>query len=553
MMVKGRFFILITIGVFSALFLWNSVQNGYFFRETVKKNELEFHLIKDEKPFVVIVPSYNNEEYVEKNLSSILEQEYQNYRVIFIDDSSSDKTIEKALQVIENHSAEDIVTLIRNQENYKALYNLYYTIQALSDDTIVFIVDGDDWLAHPRVLKELNRYYSNPDVWLAYGQYITYPKYEKGKTGPLNAKIRSIRGQHTFPQLRTFYAGLFKKIQLRDLLYQGDFFKTSSDLAVIFPLWEMAREHAVFIPDVLYVYNRESPMNDDKIHRQSQEFFDRYIRALPSYHVIDLFQSESVLNDDVALIVFSEDRPLQLLSFLESLEKQDQVFSPIHIFYTASGEDYKRGYEIVKEIDQKNTVFHEWSGEKEFLEILKGVESNYITFGKDTLVVNHEIPMNKVLSMLEKTGAYGAYFDLGLNISTTPSKVISAGDGFFVFDFSLGREQWRHCNRFDMALYRKNTILSYINKIHFNTILEFEEKWKKCKNLRQIGLFYRQSIAVNIPFQITKVDTNKKTFLYSEEELNDRLLEGYKIDITPIRDLEIRSSEIEFYPHFLMR
>lgn len=552
-MVKGRFFIFISLGVFSALFLWNSVQNGYSFRESGKKKEIDFHLIKEEKPIVVIVPSYNNEEYVEKNLTSILEQEYKNYRVLFIDDCSSDRTVEKALEVIESHSAEDIVTLVRNQENYKALYNLYYTIQALSDETIVFIVDGDDWLAHSRVLKELNRYYSNPDVWIAYGQYVTYPKYEKGKTGPLNANLRTIRGQNTFPQLRSFYAGLFKKIQLKDLLYQGDFFKTSSDLAVIFPLWEMARGHAVFIPDVLYVYNRESPMNDDKIHKQSQEFFDRYIRALPPYDVLGVFQSESLLNDDVALIVFSEDRPLQLLSFLESLEKQDQVFSPIHIFYTASGEDYKKGYEIVKEIDQKNSFFHEWRGEKEFLEILTGIESNYITFGKDTLVVNQEIPMSKVLAALEKTGAYGVYFDLGLNISHTPLKVLSAGDGFFVWDFSLGEEQWRYCNRFDMALYRKSTIFSFMNKIHFTTMSEFEEKWKRCKNLRQIGLFYRHSIAVNIPFQITKVDTNEKTFLYSEEELNDRLLEGYKIDIAPISSLKITTSEIEFYPHFLKR
>ncbi len=553
MMVKGRFFFFIAIGVFAALFLWNAVQNGYSFRETEKKKELEFHLIKDEKPFVIIVPSYNNEDYVEKNLSSILEQEYQNYKVIFIDDCSTDKTAERAIEVVESYSAQDIVTFIRNQENYKALYNLYYTIQALRDETIVFVLDGDDWLAHSRVLKELNRYYSNPDIWLAYGQYVTYPKYEKGKTAPISEKMRSIRGQNTFPQLRTFYAGLFKKIKLKDLLYQGDFFKTSSDLAIIFPLWEMAREHAVFIPDVLYVYNRESPMNDDKIHRQSQEFFDRYIRSLPPYSGIDVYQSESDFNDDVALIVFSEDRPLQLLGFLESLEKEDQIFSPIHIFYTASGEDYEKGYQIVKEIDEKEIIFHPWQGEKEFLEILHKIESSYITFAKDTLVVNQEIPMKEVLSHFEKTGAYGVYFDLGLNISEIPSKVLSAGDGFFVWDFSLGTREWKYCNRFDMALYRKNTIMPFITKIHFKTISEFEEKWKKCKNLRQIGLFYRHSLAVNIPFQITKVDTNEKTFLYSEEELNDRLLEGYKIDIAPLSNLEITSPEIEFYPHFLKR
>ena len=36
-----------------------------------------------EKPFVIVVPSYNNEKYCEQNLLSILGQEYQNFRVIY--------------------------------------------------------------------------------------------------------------------------------------------------------------------------------------------------------------------------------------------------------------------------------------------------------------------------------------------------------------------------------------------------------------------------------------------------------------------------------------
>ena len=260
-MIKAKVFFLLTLGIFVSLFLWNVIGSGGAFGMVSFKKNLEFRLTNEEKPFVIIIPSYNNEEYVEKNLSSVLDQEYKNYRVLFIDDCSTDDTIKKALACIECFDVKDKVTMLSNPENYKALYNLYYTIQSLPDDVIVVILDGDDWFAHPRVLRELNRYYADSNVWMSYGQYITYPKYEKGKIIPLNTKKRSLRRQSLLPQIRSFYASLFKQIKLKDFLYNGEFFKTSWDLAITFPLWEMARGHSVFIPDVLYVYNIICPFN----------------------------------------------------------------------------------------------------------------------------------------------------------------------------------------------------------------------------------------------------------------------------------------------------
>jgi cellulose synthase/poly-beta-1,6-N-acetylglucosamine synthase-like glycosyltransferase len=45
-------------------------------------------------PFCIIVPSYNNakSEIYLRNLDSIFMQDYKNYRVVYIDDKSPDKT-----------------------------------------------------------------------------------------------------------------------------------------------------------------------------------------------------------------------------------------------------------------------------------------------------------------------------------------------------------------------------------------------------------------------------------------------------------------------------
>jgi cellulose synthase/poly-beta-1,6-N-acetylglucosamine synthase-like glycosyltransferase len=135
-------------------------------------------LIKEEKPFVVVIPSYNNELYVQRNLESVFFQEYKNYRVIYIDDCSTDKTYEKASQIAEGISVK--IQIIRNKTNKKALHNLFDVIHSLRDDEIVLLLDGDDWLSHTNVLRELNCYYNDPNVWLTYGQYVTYPDYEIG-------------------------------------------------------------------------------------------------------------------------------------------------------------------------------------------------------------------------------------------------------------------------------------------------------------------------------------------------------------------------------------
>ena len=256
---------------------------------------IDVRLVKDKKPFVVIIPSYNNESYVEKNLESVLSQKYDNYRVIYIDDASTDLTYSKAIEFIEACGASKRVEVKHNEINQKALANLYFAIHSCKDDEICILLDGDDFLANDNVLNELNRYYNDPNVWLTYGQYVTYPAFEKGicreplfklylKYGNLRkVGLFSKPTDWFFSHLRTFYAGLFKQIRIEDLKYEGQFFSSAWDLAMLFPMVEMAREHAVFIPTILYVYNRETPLNDDKLRKEEQYRLNLYIRSLSPY------------------------------------------------------------------------------------------------------------------------------------------------------------------------------------------------------------------------------------------------------------------------------
>jgi glycosyltransferase involved in cell wall biosynthesis len=248
-----------------------------------------------EKAFVIVVPSYNNTSYCEQNILSILHQQYENYRVIFIDDASKDDTFDKVKALVDRSSKKDKVTLIKNAKNQGSLKNLYNAIHSCKDQEIIVRVDGDDQLAQPFVLKKLNKVYADSNIWMTYGNYLDYPTY-KQKPQLCQKFPKSVLRTHRFRQykwvtshLHTFYAGLFKKISPEHLSKDGEFLPVAGDVAIILPMLEMAANHFQFIEDILYLYNRTNPLSDHLNNRLVlQNSYDRYVRSLPSYQPLEL-------------------------------------------------------------------------------------------------------------------------------------------------------------------------------------------------------------------------------------------------------------------------
>lgn len=268
-----------------------------------------------EKPIVIVTPSYNNVNWLESNLTSIITQKYTNYRVIYINDCSKDDTaasVEKFLQKhlidyrfirFDDSFSDDIsevvdqfaklvnrehhfFTLITNANRCGALANLYRGIHSCKDHEIVATVDGDDWLYHDEVLKQLNEIYSSGDVWFTHGTLMEYPwgNVTWSEDVPPEIIAQSSFRQFKCPShLRTFYAWLFKKIELEDFLYKGKFFTMAWDMAIMYPICEMAKERHVFITQVNYVYNMANNLNDNKVDPQLQNDLDKFIRNKQQY------------------------------------------------------------------------------------------------------------------------------------------------------------------------------------------------------------------------------------------------------------------------------
>src|ERR1022692_3945402 len=94
-----------------------------------------------QKKFCIVIPSHNNELYCEKNLESVLKQNYSNYRTIYTDDCSSDKTVEKVEEIINKSTKSKYFTIVKNKERLGAMENLYNMIHSCNDDEIIITLD----------------------------------------------------------------------------------------------------------------------------------------------------------------------------------------------------------------------------------------------------------------------------------------------------------------------------------------------------------------------------------------------------------------------------
>ncbi len=260
----------------------------------------------EEKFIVVITASYNNARYYKQNIDSVMDQEYENYHLIYVDDCSTDGTYNLVKTYIESIGAADRVTLIKNDTRIGAMANQYHAIHQCPDRAIIAIVDGDDRLANSKVFDCLNKKYSKKEekIWLTYGQFRVEPGGQIGWCRPIPLEYvqrNAFRDyKHNLSHLRTFYAGLFKQIKKEDLMLNGSFLQMCADNGAMFPMAEMAREHMCFIPDVLLVWNGHNELNDHKTVRGLQRQLDLVVRSLPRYEKIESPFLASLKDDEEA-------------------------------------------------------------------------------------------------------------------------------------------------------------------------------------------------------------------------------------------------------------
>ena len=246
-----------------------------------------------QKHFTIIIPTYNSEKWTKRNFASALKQKYENYDIVFINDSSTDNTGQTAEETYKElkQVTEANVKIIHNEENKKALYNIHNAVENSKLGTTIVTLDGDDWLIDENVLSYLNDIYKNNTVRMTAGTYIE--NYGGTVQRPYTADNfwnSNIRFEPwSISHLRTFRRELFMKIKKEDMLdNDGEFYKFTFDRVMMYPMIEMAwKEHFAPVNKILYVYNRTNPLSVDRIHRREQLRIENEVKNKKPYDRID--------------------------------------------------------------------------------------------------------------------------------------------------------------------------------------------------------------------------------------------------------------------------
>lgn len=134
-------------------------------------------LIEQNFKIGIIIPNYNYEHTIEKCLNSVLNQTYKNYQIIFVDDMSTDNSVEVAEKTYKKYLYDtykkyddsnlmekmDIIQLKQKRYNGGARNEAYLYLD--DDVDYIYYIDSDDWLYDENVLGEINkRLQKKPDV-----------------------------------------------------------------------------------------------------------------------------------------------------------------------------------------------------------------------------------------------------------------------------------------------------------------------------------------------------------------------------------------------------
>ncbi|MEX0849097.1 MAG: hypothetical protein WD055_02615 [Candidatus Dependentiae bacterium] len=270
-------------------------------------------------------------------------------------------------------------------------------------------------------------------------------------------------------------------------------------------------------------------------------------------------------------IIFSFDRPMQLYALLESSSVFISGLRDVFVVYRSSGDDFQSGYEIVKQSFPQVHYLKQRKDAKDFkqltLKAFNASTAEYILFGVDDIIVKDDIDLHHAISAMEQYNAYGCFLRLSPYINYLYSwnraqsipPLQDVGDGFiWRFNQASQISDWGYPHTVDMTVYRKKDIKDDMNRLGYYNPNSLESMWAgvTSKIRGRQGFCYATSKIVNLPLNVVQTqfgNSNMKRKDLSPKTLLQCFLDGKKIDLWPLYQIQNRSAHMEYEPTFIQR
>lgn len=233
------------------------------------------------KRFSIIIPVYNNEEWLSKCFDSILEQTFTNYEVIVVDDMSTDHALGIAFQYVYKFRNKAIpFKVIRNESKRYSGGSRNVGILA-SEGEYILCIDCDDWLYNNQVLEDIDKKLNGEDI-----MFLDYITHQKTYDLVMNNRNKTIDDA-----LKNLTCAIWSKVVKRELMLKS-----------LFPegtLFEDRIQHFVVLLNAKTITNLEKPvvvwnrLNVNSTSASNNEVWNTY----RFNYIGELFRLYKKLND----------------------------------------------------------------------------------------------------------------------------------------------------------------------------------------------------------------------------------------------------------------
>ena len=206
------------------------------------KRGIRLKLIKinNQYPFISIcIPLYNNEKYIEQSILSVLNQSFQDFEIIIVNDFSNDNT-EKIIKKIQ---LEDKRIKIINHNTNLGTYHSRVEAVLNSKGKYILFLDSDDMLLDGNLFKELFNFNKNNNYDII--EFLVYWKNE-GENKIYYPKNHRANHNHHY----------IKKIiyqpELSEIIFYEPRTKSYTDI-ICRPLWNKICKREIQLKAINYI------------------------------------------------------------------------------------------------------------------------------------------------------------------------------------------------------------------------------------------------------------------------------------------------------------
>lgn len=137
--------------------------------------------------FSVIVTCYNRANTIERALLSLSRQTSENFKIVFVDDASTDESV-TVVQDFSRKHPQIALQIIRHDFNLGQNAAINSALKVVDSDLIAFLDSDDKW--EPEFINEMQKPFEDASVDFAYCRLVGGPKWTLHGTGIYHEVLR---------------------------------------------------------------------------------------------------------------------------------------------------------------------------------------------------------------------------------------------------------------------------------------------------------------------------------------------------------------------------